>query len=113
MNYLKQAGNFDSADFVRSQEMVDLYAYIKQSFSWKPGGYRMKIEIESPDVFQVVDDEYTFSLSPMHAEKLAQNLSLIERSYATEVDPSLPESSTGETIWAWVYPDMQLVDSSR
>lgn len=108
--YLRQSEGFDGASFLRSQEMTDLYSYIQQSFSWKPGGYRMRVIIESPDAFSVLDDEYTFSLSPLHVQDLSGNLRFVEQFYANEVLPATSEEKPNNPQWKWVYPDMQRVD---
>ncbi len=90
--------------------MADIYSYTRQSFSWKPGAYRLKVAIESPDSFTILDDEYTFLLTPLQVQKLADNLKHLEQYYANEVVP-LQEGEQLKTItWNWVYPEMQRLD---
>ena len=105
----RQNDTFSAEDFLRNQEMTEIYEFIKQSFSWKPGGYRLKFLIESPDAFELTGDEYTFSLTPMHVQDLSSNLSLIDKSYKNEVLPP-PETDADRAerniVWKWVYPEM-------
>lgn len=109
--YLRQTNTFDGPKFLRSQEATDLYSYTKQAFSWKPGGYRMKVILESPDAFTILDDEYTFELSPLHVQNLFANLDHIEQFYCNEILPPKTDDDKKATInWKWVYPDMQKVD---
>jgi hypothetical protein len=106
MAYLRQNESFDGATFLKSQEMSDLYSYIKQSFTWKPGGYRLRVLLESPDAFAVLDDEYAFTLSPLQVQNLANNLRHIEQYYANEVLPTKAGEEPTPIVWGWVYPEM-------
>lgn len=109
--YLQGEETFDGASFLKGQEMTDVYSFIKQAFSWKPGGYRVKVMLESPDAFEILDDEYAFMLSSLHIQKLSANLNSIEQAYANEI-LSLKTSSgdSAQVAWNWIYPDMQKVD---
>lgn len=107
--YLQNSGTLDEISFLKCQEMTDLYSFISQSFSWKSGGYRLKVLLESPDVFSVLDDEYTFTLSPLHVQKLQDNLKHIESYFANEVTPPKQGEEQTPVAWSWVYPDMQKV----
>ena len=107
--HMRRATDFDGHAFLRCQEMNELYSYIKQTFSWKPGAYRMKVVLESPDAFTILDDEYTFSLTPLQVQTLSENLSRIEQFYANEVLPAKPDDQQAQIVWRWVYPDMQRV----
>jgi hypothetical protein len=106
--YLKKTGSFESERFLASQGMADLYSFVRQSFAWKPGSYRLRIELQSPDAFAVKDDEYSFSLTPLQVQNLSENLRFVETYYANEVDPPQQEDGKPAQIpWSWVYPDMQ------
>lgn len=107
--HLRQTECFNAATFLKHHEMGDLYSYIKQSFSWKPGGYRLRILLESPDAFTVLDDEYVFTLSPLQVQNLSGNLRQIEQSYANEVLPPNTGEQTAPIVWSWVYPEMPKV----
>jgi hypothetical protein len=95
--------------FLQSSEMLDVFSFIQQSFGWKPGSYRLRIELESPDVFSVIDDEYSFSLSPLHVQNLSGNLKQMEQYYANEILPAVPDEPKALITWNWVYPEMQLL----
>lgn len=109
MAYLRKSESFDGPSFLRSQEMADLYSFIRQSFSWKPGGYRVKVLLESPDAFTVLDDEYAFALSPLQVQNLSDNLNHIEQYFANEVLPPKEGEERPLIVWNWTYPDMQKV----
>lgn len=107
--YLRKSDSFDAPSFLKGQEMTDLYSFIRQSFSWKPGGYRVKVLLESPDAFAVLDDEYTFTLSPLQVQNLSDNLNHIEQYFADEVVPAKEGEQRTQIAWSWAYPDMQKV----
>jgi hypothetical protein len=108
--YLRQSGSFDGPSFLKSQEMADVYSFIRQSFAWKPGGYRLQVQLESPDAFTVLDDQYSFTLSPLEVQNLSDNLRHIEQYFANEVLPAKEGAQPAPIPWRWVYPDMQKVD---
>lgn len=107
--YLRISESLDDSSFLKSQEMTDLYSFIRQYFSWKPGSYRVKVLLESPDTFTVLDNEYTFSLSPLQVQNLSENLSQIEPYFVNELIPAKDGEQRGQIAWSWVYPDMQKV----
>jgi hypothetical protein len=109
MAHLRKTDSFDERGFLKSQEMADLFSFIRQSFSWKPGGYRLQVLIESPDSFSVLDDEYTFNLSPLQVQNLSDNLQYIERYYVDEVMPQEEGKQISPIPWRWVYPEMPKV----
>ena len=111
--FLRQAQLLDVPLFLKGQEMTDVYAFIRQSFSWKPGGYRVQVLLESPDVFTVLDDEYTFTLSPLQVKNLSDNLCHIEPYYLNEIVPPPPENPERQISWNWVYPEMQKANEYR
>ena len=99
MTYLKDQNEFDHGKFLKSQEMVDLFGYIKRSFSWKAGNYEAIIEIDSPEEFNLIDNRYGFSLTPIDIEDLDKDKSQIEKSFEI-----LKEDKSNEVIWYWRYP---------
>ncbi len=109
LTHMRQAQPFDADAFLKSQEMSDVYAHVRQSFSWKPGGYRLQVLLESPDPFAIVDDEYAFNLSPLDSQNVADNLRHVEQFFANEVVPQAPGVPATQIAWKWVYPDMQRV----
>jgi len=107
--HLRQSNTFDGDGFLRSQEMADLYSYTRQSFSWKPGAYRLSVVLESPDEFTVLGDQYSFNLAPIQVKQLTDNLDIVEPSYASEILPAKVGEEPKKIEWNWVYPQMQLV----
>jgi hypothetical protein len=107
--YLRKSDSFDGPSFLKSSEMADVYSYIRQSFSWKPGSYRVKVMLDSPDAFVVIDDEYAFTLSPLQTQNLSDNLNYIEQYFANEVLPMEEGEQRAPINWSWAYPDMQRI----
>ena len=105
--HLRQTEPFDAQAFLKCEEMADVYAHIRQSFSWKPGSYRLQVLLESPDAFLVVDNEYAFNLSPLQVQNLTDNLLYVEQFFANEVVPRKADEQLTQIPWRWVYPDMQ------
>jgi hypothetical protein len=109
LEHLRKTQALDRS-FLKAQEMSDLYSFIKHEFPWKPGSYRVLIQIESPEVFDVVGTEYQFVLSPLFVQRLHENLDQIETYYAAEV---FPKDDAGEKSplarWDWVYPEMRAI----
>jgi hypothetical protein len=103
--YLKAEKKYDPEEFLRSQEMIDLYNFNKQAFSWKSGLYTMCIEIGSPEKFDLVDPERSFVLNPIDIEKLRQNVEQLELGYKHML--ITPESKADEIVWQWCYPALR------
>lgn len=110
LSWHQQNNTFNADEFLRSQEMGDVYGHIKQAFSWKPGSYRLQFIIEAPDAFDLSGDEYTFNLTPMHIQDLSSNLAFVEKSYRNEVVPAAENDEAAKAerniSWRWVYPEM-------
>lgn len=101
--YLKDQEQYDATAFLRSQEMMELYNFIKQAFLWKAGKYTLKFELSSPQEFTIVDAEYSFLLSPYDIEELSKNKDLIQTQYRREVEGA----ENRETVsWKWIYPSL-------
>lgn len=113
MAYLRQSNAFEGETFLRSQEMSDVYSFIRQSFAWKPGSYRVRVLLDSPDSFNVLNDEYTFALSPLQVQGLSDNLKHIEQYYADEVFRLKDGEERKQIPWYWLYPDMQCINGSK
>ncbi|MGS0680220.1 hypothetical protein ACVBIL_03555 [Shewanella sp. 125m-7] len=99
MSYLKEQGSFDYLKYLKSQEMSELFSYIRHSFSWKQGKYEAIIEIESPEKFTLVDNRYCFTLTSIDIEDLEKNKEQIERSF----EP-LKEDKSNKVVWNWRNP---------
>ena len=103
MTYLKDQGEFEKEEFRKSQEMTDLYGYIKHSFSWKSGVYKAVIELESPESFDLVDNEYEFTLTPIDIEELDKNKSQIEIDYGRNTQGNGNQEKLN-AVWNWRNP---------
>ncbi len=100
---LKNQGKFNVNEFMKSAGMQSLFQYIKQSFSWKAGTYNVTIEIDSPSEFNIKDNKYSFSLTPIDIEELEKNKGYIEQCYKNEIKTQ--DEGEQETVtWNWRYP---------
>lgn len=102
LSYLKQQERYDAADFLGCQEMVDLYNFIKRSFSWKAGQYFVSIELESTVPFSLIDSRYQFNLTPIDIEELEKNKQSIELGYKNAFVPETPQPA-----WNWRNPSLR------
>ncbi len=100
--YLNNQPSFNNDVFLRSQEMVDLYNYIKRSFSWKAGNYEVVVELESPDDFELVDHKFIFFLTPLDIEELEKNKGQIEVEYGKKAEAGDDEKI--RAAWNWRNP---------
>lgn len=105
-SHLYQTGNLEQNSFLNSLELRDLYAFNRQFFTWKPGRYKVSVELSSPEDFSILDNKYTFILTPLQSEELSSNRDLIESHYLAELFPT-PEWTTTHVPWKWIYPDFQ------
>ena len=85
--------------------MLDLYTYIKQFFSWKAGKYKVVFQIEAPDSFSLVDNEYEFTLTPMNIESLEQNKNNVEQDFLN-ILAQKDHDKYKEINWNWVNPSL-------
>ncbi len=102
-NFLKKQNTYKQSEFIKSQEMDDLYKYIKQSFNWKPGKYTATIELSSTDEFEIENNIYEFVLSSLDIERLEKNKDMIEMVYE-----ELKEDKKNEVKWNWCYPKLKI-----
>lgn len=95
--------NFESV--VKLEEYQNMLTYIKQSYNWKPGKYKLSFLLESPDKITVLDNEYSFELNNMDIESLEKNKEFIKKSYE-QIYKILTKSEEKEEdiFWNWVYP---------
>jgi hypothetical protein len=61
-------------------------------------------------VFNVLDDHYSFTLSPLQVQNLSNNLLYIEQSFVIQVLPAAEGQVPAAIPWQWAYPEMQKVD---
>ena len=100
--YLQQQNSYVEEEFLKSQEMVDLYSYMKQSLIWKTGKYIATLEVESPEEFNLIDNKYEFSLSAIDIEFFEKNKGQIEQSFE-----SLKEDESNKVAWNWRNPSLK------
>ena len=98
MEYLKAEEKFTSDDFLREQEMTDLYSFFKHEFSWKQGRYIVAIEMKSPENFKVVDNIREFDLTAEDIERLERNKDQLESDYK-RIFVGAPDPE--EASWQW------------
>ncbi len=102
--YLREKGDIDYDEYLKSEEMKDLFSYIKQRFNWKAGKYTIIFEIESSDNFKLTDNKYSFSLTALDIELLEKNKELIELSYENILKSVIQEYKMHTIIWNWRNP---------
>lgn len=102
--YLKSEDKYDPKDFLREQEMTELYSFNKHAFPWKQGRYAVTIELKSPEKFQIVDNQREFLLSHLDIEELAKNKNMIEQDYRRMLLGSQEEDE--EVVWQWRAPSL-------
>jgi hypothetical protein len=104
--YLQRQGKEpDIESFLQSDEMTDLYAYIKRAFDWKQGAYSLQFEVDSPQSFRITTDVYEFSLTQVDVEELEKNTAQVERDYREKFIPKKEEEPA--LVWMWRYPRLQ------
>ena len=105
ITYQRSQDKFVPGEFMKCQDMLVLFNYIKQSFSWKVGTYEVTIEIESPEKFEICDNKYKFMLTPVDIEELEKNKNLVEHDYKNQIVPQSDDEY--ETVnWAWRNPTL-------
>ena len=96
---MKAENKYDDETFLREPEMKDLYSFNKQAFSWKPGRYKVSIEMQSPEKFDLVDNIKEFNLSPLDIEKLDKNKDFLEQDYRR-----IMMGEEDKVVWQWCNP---------
>lgn len=110
LSYLKQQEQYNALEFIKCQEMTDLYNFIKHSFSWKAGKYFATIELSSPERFEIVDNKYEFILTPIDIEELDKNKQNIELDYKnTMVEQNADEYK--KAVWNWRNPTLRKLNN--
>jgi hypothetical protein len=102
MAYLKSEEKFDPNNFLREQEMTELYNFNKHAFNWKQGKYEAVIEVQSPERFTLVDNVREFILLPIDIENLEKNKEQLEVDYKGMM-LGYGEDSEGAQ-WQWLNP---------
>lgn len=102
--YLKAEDKYNADEFLREQEMTELYNFTKHSFSWKEGEYIASIEMQSPENFILADNVRCFSLSPMDIEELSKNKDVLEADYK-RILVGIKEGEP-DIVWQWRSPSL-------
>jgi len=102
--YMQTSGDTDFKSFLKGKEMKDLYSFIKHSFNWKSGKYKLTFEVESQQSFTLKNNMYEFILTPIDIEHIEKNKELIEKSYEYQFLPAQKEEERKQLVWAWRYP---------
>lgn len=102
--YLKAESKYDAENFLREQEMTELYNFNKHAFSWKEGEYTVSIEVKSPEKFILSDNIRIFSLSVIDIEDLSKNKNVLEAEYRR----MLVGKKEGEPkeAYNWCFPSL-------
>ena len=85
--------------FLREPVMTELYNFNKHSFSWKGGNYKISIEMQSPEKFDLVDNIREFNLTPLDIEKMEKNKELLELDYKRKLT-----GGDEKVDWQWCRP---------
>ena len=103
--YLQEKGNYSLDECLKSDEMMELYSYIKQAFIWKQGSYKISFEIQSNDKFKLKDNHYTFVFSSIDIEELEKNKGLIEYFYEEQIKAIIiKDCKPNNVMWNWRFP---------
>lgn len=105
LSYAREQEGYDPIEFLKCQESKDVYNYIKHAFSWKSGKYKVVFELESPEAFNLVDNEYEFTLMPIDIEELEKNKAFIEQDYINEFVTN-ENTAHKKVFWNWRYPSI-------
>lgn len=99
LSYLKAENKYDAESFLREPEMKDMYGFNKQAFSWKQGKYKVAVEMQSPEKFDLVDNIKKFNLSPLDIENLEKNKDFLEQDYRRII-----MGEVDKVVWQWCNP---------
>ncbi len=105
LSYEKEQEGYNPLKFLKCQEAIDVYNYIKHAFTWKSGKYKVVFELESPEPFVIVDNVYEFSLTPIDIEELEKNKNSIEQDYVNNFVPKDNEAYR-QIHWNWRNPSI-------
>ncbi len=101
MSYLKAEERYDAELFLREPEMTEMYSFNKHAFSWKPGTYKVSIEMQSPEKFDLVDNFREFNLYSLDIENLEKNKEFLEMDYKRII-----MGGEEKVAWQWCNPTL-------
>lgn len=105
LSYDREQESYGPLKFLKCQEAIDVYNYIKHAFTWKSGKYKVAFELESPESFNLVDNKYEFMLTPMDIEELEKNKNLIEQDYVNSF-VAIDNEAYKQVHWNWRNPSI-------
>lgn len=103
--YLKAENKYEAENFLREQEMTELYNFNKHAFPWKEGEYTVSIEVKSPEKFILSDNVRIFSLSAIDIEELSKNKDVLEADYRRIMIGQ--KEGEPEIVWNWRFPALR------
>ena len=104
ITYLKAEQRYNAEAFLREQEMTELYSFNKHAFAWKEGKYSVSIEIQSPQKFELFDNNREFLLTQIDITELSQNKDIIELDYRQSF-LGVPQGDQ-RISWQWINPTL-------
>ncbi len=108
VTYLTEQQTYDPRTFLDTQDMQEFFQFIKQAFSWKVGIYKVTVEINSPDQFNLIDNRYEFILSPVDVAELEKNKDHIRHDHENILVPQTEEEHK-PVIWNWINPTLKKI----
>ncbi len=109
LTYLKEKAKYDSDDFLQSEEMKDLDSFIRRWSTWKQGKYSATFYVESPEVFELKDNSYEFSLNPLDIELLEANKEFVKLFFENQIKIGTEGYKAHEINWNWVNPSFNKI----
>ena len=109
LTYLKEKGEYKPDEFLQSEEMKDLYSFIRHWFNWKQGKYTLTFELDSPEKFEIIENKYEFTLNPLNIELLESNKDLIPMSYEDQFKFGIEGYEPHKINWNWANPILKKI----
>ncbi|MBU0519714.1 hypothetical protein KJ564_12360 [bacterium] len=104
LTYLKNKGEYNVQDFLKSEEITDLISFLRQWFNWKQGDYTVTFEVDSPEKFILMDNKYSFSINPIQIDLLQGNLEPLLKQFEDELNLGIEGYTPHKVHYNWVYP---------
>lgn len=102
---LKKNNSLTFDNILNLDEYQNMVTFIKQSFNWKPGFYKIKFLIDSPTKISVKDNLYSFELTTFHIEDFEKNKNQVDKSYEQLYRiHTKSEEKDDKLVWLWCYP---------
>ncbi|RLT96733.1 hypothetical protein [Ketobacter sp.] len=101
----KEKEGFEPFEFLKCEEMSDIYNFIKHAFSWKSGLYTAEILVESPEKYNLSGNVFQFRLTPIDIEFLEKNKDGIEQYYRNDLIGAKHDKYK-DVVWNWRNPNV-------